>query len=196
MILVKWTDEMSAKTWPTMRGHYLDRTDRHISLVQKYCKRIKDRYYIFPDILRRGQDHDQSKFTPIEFEPYVLLTWRYKCKDEGMELVFSDEIEDKIRAATEHHVRSNDHHPEYWAPPRESMINPKDRDKPPEEIVDATHMSHLAIAELVADWCAMSEERGNTPREWADKNVGIRWKFDKPQRELIYGLIDSVWEDR
>lgn len=194
MVVVSWTEEMSVKVWPTMRGHYLDRTERHIKLVQKYCKRIKDEYYIFPEIMRRGQDHDLSKFTPIEFEPYVLLTWRYKCADEGMELVFNAGTEKKIRAATEHHVRSNDHHPEYYSPRKDDLINEEDRDKPPEQIVDATKMPHNAIAELVADWCAMSEERGNTPREWADKNIGIRWKFDRNQKDMIYGLIDAIWE--
>ena len=67
------------------------------------------------------------------------------------------------------------------------------RDKPPEEMIDATKMPDLDIAEMVADWCAVSEERGNTPKSWADKNVNVRWKFTDEQSDLIYEIIDAVW---
>ena len=50
------------------------------------------------------------------------------------------------------------------------------------------------IKEMVADWCAMSEEKGNTPKEWADKVVNKRWKFTSEQTKLIYTLIDKCWK--
>jgi len=62
-----------------------------------------------------------------------------------------------------------------------------------DKMVDATKMSDLDIAEMTADWAAMGEERGNSPKEWADKNVNKRWKFTKDQEKLIYELIKSVW---
>jgi hypothetical protein len=39
---------------------------------------------------------------------------------------------------------------------------------------------------------AVSKERGNTPKSWADKNVNIRWKFNDDQKDLIYELIENV----
>jgi len=39
----------------------------------------------------------------------------------------------------------------------------------------------------------MSEEKGNTPQTWADKNVNIRWKFNDKQKELIYKILNSIW---
>ena len=32
------------------------------------------------------------------------------------------------------------------------------------------------------------------PQNWADKNVNIRWKFNDNQKELIYKLIEDIWE--
>jgi hypothetical protein len=47
---------------------------------------------------------------------------------------------------------------------------------------------------MCADWCAMSEELGtNSPKNWADKNVNIRWKFSPRQVKLIYDIIDKIW---
>jgi hypothetical protein len=46
---------------------------------------------------------------------------------------------------------------------------------------------------MVADWASVSEERGNSPKSWAKKNVNVRWKFNKKQEDLIYELIDVIW---
>jgi len=62
-------------------------------------------------------------------------------------------------------------------------------------MVDAMKMDNLDIAEMVCDWCAMSEERGNTPMQWADKNVNVRWKFTDEQKDLIYDLMNKIWEE-
>jgi hypothetical protein len=84
----------------------------------------------------------------------------------------------------------NLHHPEYYhVGPVVDFINREDRDKPPKTMVNATKMPDLSIAEMVADWLAMSEEKKTKPKEWADKNVNIRWKFTPEQKEMIYELI-------
>ena len=94
-------------------------------------------------------------------------------------------------------ITSNNHHPEYWNNDvaDEDLLNTKDRDGIPDKIIDATDMPGDYIYEMVADWCAMSEEKGNTPKQWADMVVGKRWKFNKIQTDLIYEIIDKVWED-
>jgi hypothetical protein len=178
-----------------MSDHFYKRTKFHIDLVKKYCERISNEFEGSDEILERGENHDLSKFEEEELIPYVYLTWRYKCKDEGVEFVTSEELEEAIHKATEHHVLNNRHHPEFHSSRKEEIINREDRDAPPKEIIDATSMSALDIAELVADWCAMSEERGNTPKDWANKNIDVRWKFDETQQAFIYDLIDAIWED-
>lgn len=46
---------------------------------------------------------------------------------------------------------------------------------------------------MVADWFAMSEELGGHPKDWADKNINIRWSFSQEQKNLIYDLIKGIW---
>lgn len=182
-----------------MRKHFDERTDMHINLVQKYCKKIAD---IFGDdfegIIERGKEHDASKKKEPELEPYIFLTWDYKLKREGNEngAEFSQEIEDIMNEATNLHVQTNNHHPEFHCPKKKrNMINRKNRDGIPEEMIDATKMPILDIGELCADWCAMSEEKGtNTPQEWADMNIDKRWKFKDEQKKMIYEILNKIWD--
>ena len=177
-----------------MRTFFEKRTNKHIKLVQKYCEKIaKYDEEKYGELIERGKSHDQTKFKDPEIEPYVYTTWQYKCKDDGVEFECPEGMEDKMNEATFHHVKNNAHHPENHCDQETDLINKKDRDKPPEKMIDATKMKDIDIAEMVADWCSVSEERGNTPKAWADKNVNIRWEFTDDQKDLIYELIDVCW---
>jgi hypothetical protein len=177
-----------------MRKHYEDRTNKHINLVRKYCKKIEDIGEL-GGMVGRGEQHDKSKLENPEQDPYIFITWEYKCKDDGHPCKYPKELKDKMNAATEHHITHNRHHPEYHDKSRKSgLINRDDRDAVPDKMVDATRMNDLDLAEMVADWCAMSEERGNTPQEWAKKNINKRWKFTKEQEDFIYDLVDYLWD--
>jgi len=176
-----------------MKNHFEKRTNNHIGLVQKYCGKVNE-LGGYDGIVERGEIHDASKFEEPEYTPYVFITWDYKCKDDGVDSEFPQEIKNKATEATNHHVKSNRHHPEFHTE-QTDLINREDRDKPPEEMVDAMEMDNLDIAEMVCDWCAMSEERGNTPMQWADKNVNVRWKFTDEQKDLIYDLMNKIWEE-
>jgi hypothetical protein len=74
------------------------------------------------------------------------------------------------------------------------VINKDNRDET-KDLIDATKMPDVYIGECVADWCAVSEERHNTPKKWADKNIDKRWKFTDEQKGLIYDLIDAIWDN-
>lgn len=187
--------ETKPDNYQEMKDWFEKRTDKHIKLVQKYCKKMEEYdSEKFKGLVESAKVHDQSKFQDPEVEPYIYTTWKYKCKDDGTKFECPEDIADKMDEATEYHILNNSHHPEYWCGRKTNLINKKDRDKPPSEIVDATKMPDLNIAELVCDWCAVSAERGNTPKAWADKNVNIRWKFTDKQKDLIYELIDEIWE--
>lgn len=172
-----------------MSDWFNKRTARHISLVQKYAKLLEDKFGI-KGLVDRAKDHDQSKYEEPERTPYIFITWDYHCKDLKKEFKLPDDIKDKMNSASEHHVHSNRHHPEFYDDT--SKINKEDRDKKPKKIVDATKMEDLDIAEMISDWLAMSEERGNKCIDWADKNVNIRWKFTDKQKDLIYKLIKGI----
>jgi len=177
-----------------MKDWFEKRTNKHIKLVQKYCKKLADLDSDYEDLIGRGEVHDDSKFDNPELDPYIHTTWKYKCKDDGVEFECPKEMEDKMTEATEHHILNNRHHPEFHCGQTENLINTDDRDKPPEEMIDATKMEDLDIAEMCCDWCSVSDERGSSPKTWADNNVNVRWKFTDDQKDLIYNLIDKLWE--
>ena len=173
-----------------------ERTNRHISLVQKYGNAIGKIGVLLPNVfLFDMEHHDSSKFESPEYEPYVELTWlhkQYKKNDHSKHM--SEKLGRLIREATMHHIMTNPHHPEYWDDNFTSdMLNKADRDKSSGTLVSALKMPDWALAEMVCDWCAMSEELGSNPNKWADDNIGKRWLFSYNQIKKIYYFIDKLW---
>ncbi len=192
-----------------MYDHYAERTRKHIQLVQKYCKlidiweeaRFNHGFVIITDPSFGGSgipfaevalQHDASKWQPPELYAYIWISWQYKMRDEGKKLDLPDYLKTSMSQATFHHIKNNPHHPEYWNDnvqfaPREGRDNPTKW-----TLSDASKMPDIYIAEMVADWMAMSEEMETSVKEWADKNVNIRWKFTEDQKNLIYELIQNI----
>lgn len=180
-----------------MKQHFENRTNYHISLVNKYIDKIIALHDMRIDeqkLRKEKETHDETKFQEPEYEPYLHINWKYHMKDQGVDYSPGDKIEKKMQEATFHHVKSNHHHPEAWdSTATVESINGKDRDQPPTQMVDATKMPITSTALMVADWCAMSEERGNSPADWAKMNINKRWKFNPEQEKFIYDLIDQIW---
>jgi hypothetical protein len=184
---------MTTEEYNEMEKHFDKRTKMHIGLVQDYANDIADAYPEFEELRDIVKDHDASKFVAPEYEPYLYISWKYKMERDGKPFNVPEHISDRMLIATERHVLVNKHHPEYWCGETENLINSEDRDKPRTEIIFAQDMPNIYIAEMVADWFAVSAERNTHPKDWADKNVGVRWDFTKEQSDLIYDLIKSVW---
>jgi len=127
---------------------FVDRTNNHIDLVKKAAKKIVDRYPEFKDLLANAEVHDDSKFHEPERTPYLDLTWN---KFKGIK-----DTDARINKATLYHITTNTHHPEYWNKEK-ANLDPNNRDKSA-ECLDASKMTHLAIAEMIADWVAMGME--------------------------------------
>jgi len=180
-----------------MRDYFKYRTGYHLWCVRKWSDKIAALNR--PEIDRRlldleRDDHDEHKWTEPEYSPYVLITWRYKCQREGIEFMLSDEVKKQLHEATFHHIKNHKHHPEYWDESATiDHLNHVNRDEPTKNMVNGVGMPLTYIAAMVADWCAMSEELSGSPKEWANKNVNIRWSFDSTQVAFIYDLIKSVW---
>jgi len=178
-----------------MEDWFEKRTKTHIDLVGEYCKKVYDLNPIhFKEILDRAKIHDKSKFKNPERDPYIWITWKYKVEKDGKKLEIPEDMKEDMNAVTNIHCKNNRHHPEFHTDQTGNLINMENRDKKPDVMVDATKMEDLDIAEMVCDWCAVSKERGSSPKDWADKNVNIRWKFNAHQKKLIYEFIDNIWE--
>jgi len=155
-----------------MIDFYEKRTRNHINRVVKNIYTIiKERDdFNKSELIARAKIHDKSKYSKEEYIPYIWLTWWYKERNEGKEFNYPSGIKEMVDKAAKSHVLKNLHHPEAHEDPK--------------------NMSNIDIAEMVADWAAMSQELDNSLKEWADKNIGSKWKFNKEQTKLIYDLIE------
>lgn len=190
---------MSLTTLPSteMEAYFEKRTNLHISLVNKYLGRIAALNLDEVDNSLLMEDpHDASKLHEPERTPYVFLTWKYRLASRGCKFEAPAEVVEAMHKASIAHVKSNKHHPEYWdSSAGEDCINATNRDAPALKLVDATAMPLTYVAQMIADWTAMDEEKNTlhdgpySARDWADKNVNVRWKFSSEQVAFIYKLI-------
>jgi len=193
---------------PEKERHFVTRTTKHIELVQKAIDMIATanpefREFDGTELAEIGKWHDKSKFQEPERTPYISITWRHKLEKEKGEFdsyngkgyqtpgLLAKEDENK---ATMYHILNNSHHPEYHlADKGDANIDAKDRDKSL-KVVDASAMPALDIAEMVADWVAMSWElQSNTPRQWYDKQKDVRWHFS-PEQDVLIDRLLKVFE--
>jgi len=169
---------------------FVERTHEHINRVQDAAEHIVSAYPEFEKLLEQVEKHDASKFEEPEKIPYIELTWQKKLEKEGKKYKVDPGMEEQIIQATLHHIKNNRHHPEYHLEDK-SKANLKSTNRDESiEVVDATLMLDIDIAEMVADWQAMAEELAtNTAREWFDDVKDVRWHFSEEQEELIDKLI-------
>lgn len=168
---------------------FYERTDYHIELVQAAVEKIVRAYPELSQLFVKAGVHDASKYEEPERTPYIELTWLKKQGERA-----KGEIQDQITQATLHHVLNNSHHPEYHLENKtEANISSSDRDKS-DRCVDASKMDYLSLAEMVADWVAMSQElKTNTARQWYDNVRNVRWSFSSRQENFIDSML-AVFE--
>lgn len=114
----------------------------------------------------RAVVHDNSKFSPEEYEPYDKAFPEFKKYAFGSEEI--NAVYESIRPALEHHLRYNRHHPEY----HENGIN---------------DMNLLDIIEMVCDWLAASS-RSKTGIEKGLEINKERFKID----DQLYCIIKNT----
>lgn len=175
-----------------MEDWFVKRTTNHIKNVQCYCNKIES--YDpkrFKGLVFQAKWHDALKFREPERTPYIFTTWTYKCKAEGVPYEPPEEMKEAMNNATAHHIKNSKHHPEYWSDVTTNLVNPDARDEA-SQTIDATKMNTLSVAEMVADWFAVSKERHNPVEFWANKNVNKRWMFTPEQTAMIYELVENI----
>lgn len=164
-------------TTKEMVDYFLERTELHRNLVKKYGMKIGKDF----------SEHDPDK-TSTGALPYIHLTWQNANKDFKVH----PKIQEDIQKATFIHIKTNRHHPEYWCESVEhSLIGGTVQQE-----LECSDMPNSALEELCADWCAMSEELGGSPLDWAKNHIGKKWIFNKEQEQHIYKTLDKMWEDK
>jgi hypothetical protein len=189
-------------TQEEMEQWFEERTTMHIDLVRKWLRVIAQLKLpgVNGNVLKEEEAHDEGKWVEPEYTPYVHLTWKYRQTRLGnIDYQIPSSIKKATEEATWHHISTHQHHPEYWDPSATPLtLNTRDRDTPSGNLVDATRMPLSYIASMMADWLAMSEEKGTDVKDWIRKNVNVRWKFGDEQVKLIIeiaerfgGLLDA-----
>lgn len=168
-----------------MRQAFDERTKEHI-----------DRVLYFGNIL--GFDfsgHDSSKWDADKIDGFILSN---AATNMGLKL---DADDLKIReTAVFYHIKSEPHHPSYWDDNitiDNYTMNPKGFGNKGEFdntfVIDATKMDKRSMVEMCADWCAVSDELNTNPHDWADANVGTRWKFTDDQKNFLNNTLEVLW---
>jgi len=155
-----------------MLNHFVQRTLKHIQRVQKNIELLVSAFPLLDPVVmaRKSCEHDLVKFREPELTPYIWMTEKYRRENLKLpELEISDDLQKQMDQAVQHHYKSCPHHPENHS--------------------DITGMSLEDIAEMVADWHAMSQEFGSSTKTWADNNIEKRWKFSPEQKDIIYQFI-------
>jgi hypothetical protein len=160
---------------PEMLAFFERRTHEHIERVRR-CLRILAAVVPQADeLLQRAESHDESKFGDEERIPYVWLTEYHRCRRSGEPFEYPRGMAERVKLAIRHHVKSNRHHPEFHADPKD--------------------MSEVDLIEMVCDWTAMAQEfdqDGGSARAWADKTTSSRVAFSDEQRQFIYRMIEEL----
>jgi hypothetical protein len=109
-------------------------TMRHIERVRNLLNRV------VADLLRRAEEHDQSKLERPEVELFTEYTAKLATSTYGS--AEYHEFRRLMGPALEHHYAKNSHHPEHF----------KD---------GVNDMSLLDLIEMLVDWKAASERHNN-----------------------------------
>lgn len=154
-----------------LKDKFVKDTKKHIELVNYYGSKLG---MSFPD-------HDHSKLDML-LSGYCYFS---KPKEERTE-----EEQAMLDLATLIHIRNASHHPEYWT---KTDLKGFSRDNyAPNGIIDATEMPEESLVELVCDWKATGDAKGNTVEWWFEQVNGKRWLFSKEQQDYIRELMEKL----
>ena len=154
---------------------FKSRTSNHIDLVHRNMRTLGKKW---PGADRseypsRGSLHDKSKFESPEYPAYAWLQkWYDSDKDDS---IYPEGIQAQVETAKEHHLSNNKHHPDYWS--------------------DVKDMEDIDLAEMVSDWAAMSEEKGDDVYKWMADNLP-KHGFSEQQIKKIYDMMNILTNTR
>lgn len=154
---------------PLTTEEHIDNLIRHIELVRNACILLGKRL-----IANDRKDFGRlliAKGFVHDASKFYGIEWDYLHAG-------SDTSKDKLKQAIKQHTHTNEHHPEFWGG------------------IEA--MSEIAIAELVCDWYARSQEFGTGLREWIKDEAMKKYKI-KPSSDSykqIMGFVDLLLDNQ
>ena len=157
--------------------------DNHRNLVARCARKLLKKGKISEKLCNRiEKEHDLSKLQEPEYTAYCNRKWIEKTTGKDL----YQDMDDDVKNAIVHHVKTNRHHPEYWSDDYRgfSTTDPCHVNKMPED----------AVIEMVCDWTAMGKQYNNTARGWFEKTLNTRWIFDEETIKKIEKWLKIVEE--
>jgi len=144
------------------------RINDHISRVIFFYKQLLDGGMIPQEDQRLDEvlKHDKDKLKPANLKVQALRFLAERTPEENQA------IENVVRR----HIKTNPHHFEYWGT--------KDQDHHSSNI-HCEKVPDKYLYEMIVDWQATAEERGNSLLSFYESNQGSRFIFSKHQDEII-----------
>lgn len=145
---------------------HLDNLIRHIDLVRNACVFLGKR------LIKQGRkDFGRlliAKGFQHDISKFYGIEWKYLHAG-------NDIPKQQLDFAIEQHVHTNSHHPEYWG-----SIN---------------NMPEIALAEMVCDWYARSQEFGTSLMSWYIDNAIERYEINESTQNTITKYINTLTEN-
>jgi hypothetical protein len=142
-------------------------TYAHIQLVQRFMGRA------IADLLRRQQEHDQSKLISPEKEAYDVITPRLRGLTYGSEEYRAGLRE--MKPAIDHHYATNDHHPEHTPAGIEGM-------------------SLLSLLEMLCDWLAATRRHDDGDIRKSIEINQQRFGYSDELKQVLLNTLPAIEE--
>lgn len=146
--------------------------------VYKHKLLVREAIDVFVNqLLVRAATHDASKTSSLEQKHYINPVWDLAHKDIEYG---SDEYKAecaKMGAGLKHHNAFNDHHPEYFEKISDDVFK---------------EMDLLVIMEMLCDWVASAQQRGNAPSLALDSLVK-KYKVEPQLEAILRNTLNLFW---
>lgn len=161
-----------------MSSKYNEYLNDHIMFVNRGLEWLKEH---FPDVREKIEadgiyqfvDHDTSKYSREEYEPYDNYFYGNK----------SAKVVSDFNYAWLHHIHNNPHHWQYWV---------LQHDDEPEEVLE---MPYRYVIEMICDWWSFSFKKNKLDEifDWYEQHKNM--KLHPKTRKLVEDILDRIKEE-
>ena len=142
---------------------------KNLKIIHDFILKTSNDPNIDKKLNERALNHDNSKFSEEEWEPYRKRFFFVNIneKNSGNE---------EFQKAWSHHKENNSHHNQYW-----------------EDTNQVDKMPFIDVVEMCCDWISMSKARGGNALEWyhSQKNLVLGNK----QKEWTLFILNEYYKN-
>jgi hypothetical protein len=141
--------------------------------VENHIQRV---IFFYKKMLQLGliPKEDQNLKEVLKHDADKLLPSNLKKQAKRLQSDFNDDDYDDIADVVNNHIKDNPHHLEYWDDNADFWC----------DSVNVSKMPDKYLYEMIADWHATAEEKGNSVIDYME-NMSWKFHFTKEQKKTI-----------